>query len=204
LVEKPKKNYSSNEKEALREIVRPYLENAYLNAILQRDEAAPFFEWDSNAPFYSYIYKTNLQPPSASEDLRRRIDKAHELFKFSFPEFQPKSAAQLMSILQDKRVQSFRRRIEEGLRRNEEFDEAFGRRILLEIARENQSSERTRKFGTAIGVATELATDIITHIPGAGTVAGFAAHKLAERFIGSHHESYDWLYCLMSNQTIVT
>jgi hypothetical protein len=203
LIQKPKKNFSANERQALQEIVRPYLEYAYLNAILQRDEGIPFFEWDSNGPFYSYIYKTSLQPPKESSDgLRRSVSKAHDLFRFSFPEFQPRSATQLISILQDKRLASFRRRIEQALQRNEVFDEAFGRRVLVEIARENRSVDGSKKFGMAIGIAAELATDLLTHIHGAGTVAGVATHQIVDRLADARRDSYDWLYCLMSNDAI--
>lgn len=173
---------------ALKEILGSYLSYVNANLVLAFGLEAGFHDWADFDPFY----QVKLGGP------RNEFEKGQELrklFEISLPELRIRDASDFMRAVTDPRIEELRTLVDDAVRGEVEFDEAFAKAVLLEAFRREVDIAKMKRI-------TSYATLPVGMIPWVGT----PLQKIAEEAVGLSLEKrtrrgFGWFYLLSEVST---
>lgn len=182
-----RKRKRSEYREALRQVLRPYLSYVNANIVLSNEIGVGFHDWADFLPFYRFKFLS-----VGKEDIEEecRIEESQKLFEVSFPEFAIDDTSILINALHDERVIDLREMVEKAVKGEVTFDQEFARSVLREVL---GIERRTMGYRKIISYVTMP----IGFVPWVGTVA----QKTIEEAVGTPLErklkqKYRWFYLL--------
>jgi hypothetical protein len=156
------------------------------NLVLSHEFDAGFHDWDDYLPLYRRKFLGIGQPDPEVEEHSSELRK---LFSVSFPDFSVESTSQLMTVLQDKRVEDLRKLVAKAVAGEVTFDEEFERATLAGLLEKYRESSRWRTI-------TSFLTKPLGKIPIAGTFLEPLAEWLARRHEDKTKQDFRWYYML--------
>jgi hypothetical protein len=194
LIKSRKRRWTDGEKELLRSVIRPYLEEMYFNIALRNRLESPFLEWEAHSKFYETFYKSQLEKRAEPVRVQQEVAKVEELFSLALPNLRPETAAHLLRLLKDEKLKHFRERIREAVECGEKLDKDFGLRALERAEAANIDYIDSSWYG----IMASRASVIVPWVPaiitqGVQEVINHVATGKAK----SERKNYSWVYCLV-------
>ena len=172
---------------ALREVLEPYLSYVNANLVLSNELDIGFHDWLDFTPFYTTKF---LSVGKCEEPTWQHRGQVERLFTIAFPDLAIRDTVSLLKVINDKRIEDLRRLISDAVAGKAEFDDRWARSVLMEVL---HTEWRTAHFRKVLGYVTLP----IGLVPWVGT----PAQKVIEEAIGTAWEKklkreHQWFYML--------
>ncbi len=181
-----KKKLSPSMRDSVRRLLRDYLSYVNFNLLLSFELDCPFVDWIDFQPFYDYKFQNAFEHHTYA----KIADHSKKLFDLLFPYFIPKSPKELISVIENRKLDKLRDLIKESVKKNIEFDNAFAVNTLKEVIKLEQKATLRRRI-------SGWATLPLGFIP----VVGTPVQKTTEETINSIWadkplKEYSWFYLI--------
>jgi hypothetical protein len=173
-------------RESLRRLLNAYLRYVNANLVLAREFNAGFHDWADYLPFYRKKFLGVAQREPEAEDYASQLRK---LFSIPFPEFAVRDTKQLMTILEDRRIEELRQLISSAVAGDVVFDEQFAKETLKGALAQSQQTSRCREVSWFL-------TKPLVKVPFVGPLVKPAANWLASKVDDRSKKGFRWYYML--------
>jgi hypothetical protein len=197
LLESRKNNLSNNEKDGLREIVRPLLSQIVFNHLLRVELGCPFIDWDDLTPYYMRIGNPLWSDKKSDDEL---LTKCQHIFTCVLPELKPSSINEVIKFIRKRSaVSSLKTEIRRSIKEGIQLDDIWARNIRDEA---NLAQITIRKRQRILSWVSLFAGVPIHNLPSAFEAAVSLGHELLPEAISSVVEKrglkeFEWYYALL-------
>jgi hypothetical protein len=204
LLEGRRRRFEPEERQALREIIRPFLSQVVFNHGLRQTLNSTFLDWHDLDPYYRGVDAWQLTAPDIAASRRGTVSREHlaacrELFDVAIPDLRPGCAHELAEFAKNKvAVGSLRKRVRAAVARGETFDAALGNALRDSAIRNLLTYKRGMRVFSFIRLALRA---VGPFLPWSELVAEmfhetleFGGDSVAERGTLGRDE---WLYTLV-------
>jgi len=185
-----KKQQSPPMRKLCRDILRDYIYYANFNLFLSFDCQSPFLDWTDMQPIYKEKFRAAR--PGAAPKIPGQLvaDESRKLFDFLFPYFVPRSPADLIKAVEDKRIDRLRSFVKDAVERGTAFDPVECLHILKDVLRLEHRAGMRRNI-------TGWASLPLGFIPVMGTPVQKAFEELVNRLWSNRSTAqYSWFYLI--------
>ncbi len=185
-----KKSQPPHLRKLCREILRDYLFYANFNLLLSFDCQSPFLDWTDMRPIYEEKFRAAKAGAPPTMPGQVVADESRKLFDFLFPYFVPRSPADLIKAVEDKRVDRLRSFVRDAVERDITFDPAECLHLVKDVLRLEHRAAMRRNI-------TGWATLPLGFIPVLGTPVQKAAEEMINRLWSNRPtQQYAWFYLI--------
>jgi hypothetical protein len=169
-----KKHLTDRQREYTREILTPYLGHVAASLCLSDCLSASLHDWSDIVPLYQKKLTDSVRIHNQAHFAREA--KCRELVEIMIPAFRPRTALSLAKALDDKRVESLRRLVDDAVTHNIDFDVSFANSVLRDVLRQEERLGDVRKI---VGWMTTP----ISMIPWIGHLTEKSVEYLADKLL---------------------
>jgi len=187
-----KVRYSSNEFEALGEIIKPLIAQILINDLVRSKIGKPILDWDDNESYYNELYLYDWQRENKESLIH---SESHKLFDIIIPSLKPKNIQEVVRFIQkDRAVMSLRNELWSAIENNEELSHAWYESFTNRVIKKDLNYKNNQKKFRWLGI-------ILNFLPTAGIVnaAIEVGKNLSEDAIEeSVLNNFEWFYTLQN------
>lgn len=191
LVDSKRRNFTSKEREYLKEIVRPLVCHTVLQDLTRYKTGGAVLDWEDSEPYYQRLYVSRWE----NDEDRILAKHTQSLFNISLPELKPKGVNDVIKFIRNNHnVRYLREDIINILQNGEKFDLTLGKKITKEVLDSQLANKKKMKKFRYLGA-------FLSFIPGGSLLteaaiegANIVSEDLIEKKLGSNHR---WFYSLI-------
>ncbi|MGS2719346.1 hypothetical protein [Paraglaciecola aestuariivivens] len=180
---------SDPNKRNMEEVVRGYLTHLYSNIVLSQKLKAHLHDWADIKPLYD---KTSNLHALGTQEHSQNENKSKEIINAVFPSFRPRNQKSLCKILDDKRIEDFRKEVHSAVMGQTEIDLKYISTLYKAISEERGDMLKGRKLigsvsflNSIAGLFTPIASGLSLGVP------------IAEKLMDSNVEqAFPWFYLM--------
>lgn len=177
------------------DVARAYLTHMSSNIVLSQALNAHIHDWEDIRPLYDRKL-SGINGISQSESFCRQ-NQSKEIINITFPDFRPESTASLCRILDDKRINDFRREVDLSIQNKQVIDTDYANALLRAVVEDQSKMIHGRRV---IGAVAMLTSALDALMPGVNLSAKVLGELAAEKVMDNKiMKERSWFYLISQN-----
>jgi len=201
------RNFSVLERDAIRQIVRPFLSHSLACHVIADRNKAPFLDWTDTDPIHRKLAIADFEIGASEKDANQnQLHTLRSLFEIALPELKPSCADDFIKFVKKKSaISSLRKQVIELISENQPVDAELGDQIRNEANKAQLSAaKRTRiisfigsLFG--LGATAPILDPVMTGLGDtvAATGLNIGEQAASEKTSKTSTKKYRWYYTLL-------